>query len=144
MQILVPETPEDFARYFDLRWRILREPWGQPRGSEQDDLESSSWHRMACLERRMPIGVARLHLNTPSQAQIRYMAVEKAHRGLGIGAALVKSLEEQAKQAGAKEILLHAREETLGFYTHLGYQIIGPSHTLFGTIRHQALVKRLD
>ncbi len=143
MQILIPETAEDFARYFDLRWRILRAAWNQPRGSEQDELESSSWHRMACEDDRIPIGVARLHLNSPTQAQIRYMAVEVAHRQQGIGTALVQSLEDQAQRSGVHEIMLHARDETLPFYTHLGYQILGPSHTLFGSIRHHLVSKQL-
>lgn len=144
MEIIIPESAEDFARYFDLRWRILRAPWDQPQGSEQDEFESSSWHRMACEDGRVPIGVARLHLNSPSQAQIRYMAVETAYRHRGVGTALVRSLEDQAQQSGALEILLHARDETLAFYTHLGYQVLGPSHTLFGSIRHHMLSKQLD
>jgi predicted GNAT family acetyltransferase len=143
IQILIPETAEDFKQYYDLRWRILREPWQQPRGSEQDELESASWHRMACAEGRIPVGVARLHLNSPEQAQIRYMAVETTHREKGIGTALVRSLENQALCSGAQEILLHARDETLGFYTQLGYQILGPSHTLFESIHHHALSKQL-
>lgn len=26
-----PASPSDWDIYFDLRWRILRAPWGQPR-----------------------------------------------------------------------------------------------------------------
>jgi len=37
--LIVPETAVDRERYFDLRWRVLREPWQQPRGSERDDRE---------------------------------------------------------------------------------------------------------
>jgi GNAT superfamily N-acetyltransferase len=143
VEILTPESTEDFARYYDLRWRILRAPWHQPRGSERDDLESHSWHRMACHEGRIPIGVARLHLNTADQAQIRYMAVETAHRRRGVGTALVESLEAQALSLGAIEILLHAREDTLGFYEHAGYSVAFPSHRLFDAIQHYAMIKRL-
>lgn len=141
MQIFIPESSKDFARYFELRWRILRAPWGQPPGSEQDALEAASWHRMACLEERIPIGVARLHLNTPTQAQIRFMAVEPNHRQQGIGTALVAALEEQASILGAKEITLHARTEALDFYIHLGYELSGPAHTLFESINHYTLIK---
>lgn len=143
MQILIPESSDDFARYFELRWRILRAPWGQPQGSEQDALEAASWHRMACLEDRIPIGVARLHLKTPTQAQIRYMAVEPDHRQQGVGTALIAALEHQARGLGTKEILLHARTDALDFYTHRGYVLAGPAHTLFKTIRHYTLIKPL-
>lgn len=143
MRILNPETEDDFARCFDLRWRILRAPWGQPRGSERDALEADSWHRMACLSGRIPVGVARLHLNSPIQAQIRYMAVEPECRHRGIGAALAASLESQARELGVTEIVLHAREESLGFYARLGYEVTGPAPTLYGSIRHQAMRKHL-
>lgn len=144
MQILIPESAIDFARYYDLRWRILRAPWGQPRGSERDELDAHSWHRMACLSERIPVGVARLHLNGPTQAQIRYMAVEADCRKRGIGTALTQVLETQARELGASEIVLHARDEALGFYARLGYEMTGPAHTLYGSIHHHGMRKRLD
>ncbi|MEJ2362384.1 MAG: thioesterase, partial [Gammaproteobacteria bacterium] len=36
-----PQTKQEWQAYFDLRWRILRAPWQQARGSERDDLEAS-------------------------------------------------------------------------------------------------------
>lgn len=143
MQILIPETDVDFARYFDLRWRLLRAPWNQPRGSERDALEDQSWHRMACHDDRIPIGVARLHRNSPEQAQIRYMAVEPVWRQQGIGAALVHALETQALELNMREIVLDARDESVEFYRRLGYEVIGPAHILFDCIRHSSMRKRL-
>lgn len=143
MQILIPETPEDFARYYDLRWRILRQPWGQPPGSERDELETQSWHRMACVEERIPVGVARLHLNSQEQAQIRYMAVEPDRQRQGIGVALALELEKVAGLLGASEVMLHARNDSIGFYEHLGYRVTAPAQTLFGIIPHSEMRKRL-
>ncbi|MBI5460873.1 MAG: GNAT family N-acetyltransferase [Gammaproteobacteria bacterium] len=143
MHILTPETAEDFERYFALRWRILRQPWGQPLGSERDTLETQSWHRMACVEERIPVGVARLHLNNPEQAQIRYMAVEHDRQRQGIGVALALELEKVARLLGADEIVLHARDDSIGFYEHLGYRVTAPAHTLYETIRHSEMHKRL-
>ena len=37
MKVLEPKTKEDFKKYYDLRWRILRKPWNQPRGSEKEN-----------------------------------------------------------------------------------------------------------
>lgn len=144
MRILTPESDDDFARYYDLRWRILRAPWGQPRGSERDALDVDSWHRMACLVERVPVAVARLHLNSPAQAQIRYMAVEPDYRRRGIGSALTASLEDIARRLGATEIVLDAREEAVQFYAGLGYEVTGAGHTLFDSIRHRAMRKRLS
>lgn len=144
MRILTPESDDDFARYYDLRWRILRAPWGQPRGSERDERDADCVHRMACLSGRIPVGVARLQFNTPAQAQIRYMAVEPECRRRGIGAALAAALEQTARQHGAAEIVLDARDEAVEFYTSMGYEVIGAAHTLYGSIHHQAMRKRLE
>lgn len=144
MDIIAPQTEEDFRLYFDLRWRILRAPWQQPPGSERDELETQSWHRMACLHVRTPVGVARLHLNSAQQAQIRYMAVEEAARGQGIGHALTQALEEQAFKLNAQEIILHARDSCVGFYERMGYQVVAPSHTLYDSIHHHLMRKTLS
>lgn len=143
VQVFTPASEQDFERYFDLRWRVLRAPWQQPRGSERDALDTHSWHRMACLAGREPVGVARLHLIDPATAQIRYMAVEPAFQRRGIGRALTRALEEQAMQLGAGTIVLHARETCVGFYERLGYEVLAPAHTLFGAIPHHEMRKRL-
>lgn len=145
MFILSPETEQDFERYFDLRWRLLRAPWQQPRGSERDELEAVSWHRMACLDDgRCPVGVARLHLIDSQQAQLRYMAVEPAHRRQGIGRALAEDLEAAARTGHVREIILQARADSVPFYQLLGYSVTGPGHLMFDEIRHFAMRKVLD
>ncbi len=143
MHILTPESDSDFEHYYALRWRILRQPWGQAPGSERDDLEHQSWHRMACIVERIPVGVARLHLNTPEQAQIRYMAVEPAQQRQGIGVALVLELEKLARVHNAHEIMLHSRQNSIGFYEQLGYCVTAPAHTLYDTIEHSEMRKKL-
>ena len=38
-----PQKPrEEFKSYYDLRYKVLREPWGMQRGTEKDDFEPSS------------------------------------------------------------------------------------------------------
>ena len=59
MQIISPKTEEEFEKYYELRWRILRKPWNQPLGSERDDDEDNSFHLMA-IENNKTLGVARL------------------------------------------------------------------------------------
>ena len=142
-RIVTPETPDEFERYFDLRWRILREPWQQPRGSEQDDREGESLHRMACDEADKVLGVARLHFNNDEEAQIRYMAVEAAFTGQGIGTALLKALEAEATTKGAKRITLNARAPVEEFYRRHGYRTVAAAPTLFDCIEHVRMEKNL-
>jgi len=143
MKIQTPQTADDFDKYFDLRWRILREPWQQPRGSEIDELEDNSHHVMICDDNNQVIGVGRLHAATDSQGQIRYMAVAKEHQGKSIGSLLLKKLEHIAKEKRFSSILLHARENALPFYLHHGYALLEKSHLLFNSIQHFRMIKYL-
>jgi N-acetylglutamate synthase-like GNAT family acetyltransferase len=142
MIVRPPQTPEEFERYRDLRWRILRAPWNQPKGTELDELEKSAFPIMVCEEDGIPIGVGRVHFNSEDEAQIRSMAVEEEWRGKGIGAIVLKALEQIAIEKGAKKIILHARDHAVKFYEKNGYTIVKPSHTLFEVIPHYLMEKK--
>lgn len=143
MDIREPESGRDFDRYYDLRWRVLREPWNQPRGSEKDDADDSSIHIMACVDGDVA-GVGRLHFNSEEEAQIRYMAVDERYRGNGVGTAIVRELEKRAVEKGARYIVLNARENAVGFYRKNGYEVIERTYTLFGSINHFKMRKIFD
>ncbi len=141
MIITQPKSPEDFERYYDLRWRLLRKPWKQPRGSEKDDLEERALHIMVCKVDRIPVAVGRAHFNTDVEAQIRFMAVEPRYQKSGLGTVVLKKLEEEVRQLGAKYVILHSRDMAVPFYQKNGYKLISPSHTLFETIPHFLMKK---
>ncbi len=142
MIVRAPKTKEEFERYRDLRWRILRAPWNQPRGTELDELESIAFPIMVCEVDGFPIGVGRVHFNSETEAQIRFMAVEEGWQGKGIGHLVLKELEKIAFEKGAKKIILHARDNVVKFYEKNGYKVVKQSHTLFGTIPHFLMEKK--
>ncbi len=142
MTVREPKTEKEYQKYFDLRWRILRKPWNQPRGSEKDELEGQSIHLMAC-EKGKVVGMGRVHFNSPKEAQIRYMAVEEDLQRKGVGTRVLRELEERAERKGADHIILNARESAVGFYKKHGYRIVGKAHTLFGVIPHYKMRKKL-
>jgi len=143
MRIIEPVSPLQLRDYYELRWRILREPWHQPRGSERDALDTDSAHLMALDDRGKAVGVGRLHFNGIREAQIRYMAVDTARQRRGYGSALLRALEGKALQLGAARIVLDAREAALGFYLRHGYVTTGPGHVLFGEISHVHMAKAM-
>ncbi|MDP8204542.1 MAG: hypothetical protein P9L95_08440, partial [Candidatus Tenebribacter mawsonii] len=71
-----PKTEQDFELYYDLRWQILRKPWNQLKGSEQDETDKDSIHIIAIKGDKV-IGCGRGHFNSKEQGQIRYMAVNE-------------------------------------------------------------------
>lgn len=141
LALVEPTSPAQLGQYYDLRWRILRAPWKQPRGSEKDILEEDSYHLMVVDNRNQVIGVGRLHLNTPQQAQIRFMAVETRQQRNGIGKMLLLALESKAHEWGAEEIIFDARANIAGFYKRYGYVTLGPGHTLFDSVHHYKMHK---
>ena len=137
-------TPAEFRQYYDLRWKTLRAPWNQPRGSETDPLDSSSTHLMAVDYGHCVVGVGRLHFSTIGEAQIRYMGVATEYRRRGIGTRILFALEEKAIGFGATRIVLDAREVALGFYRKHGYVATGPGPMLFNRIAHVSMEKRIN
>lgn len=140
--IAEPASEAQWSAYYDLRWRILRAPWGQPPGSERDDLEAGAFHLLACDAAGAALGVGRLHFNGPGEAQVRFMAVAEHARGRGVGSALLRRLEEAAWARGATVIVLEARDTAVPFYQRHGYAVVGEGKTLFGTVRHCRMRKK--
>ena len=142
VKICEAKTKKDLDTYYDLRWRILREPWGQPRGSEKDGLEADSIHLVA-KENGKIIGCGRLHFNSPKEAQIRQMAVEEDYRGKGVGKSIVMELERIARKKGADHVVTDARVVAQGFYGKLGYRVVGTASTIFGSVKQCRMGKEL-
>lgn len=142
MQLIEPASKEEFTQYFELRWKILRQPWNQPRGSEQDAEEDQSYHIMA-VENGLAIGVARLQFPSTEHAQLRYMAVDTPQQNKGVGTNIVTHIEDYARQHKSKFLFLHARENALGFYKQLGYTVTEKSYLLFDNIQHYKMQKTL-
>ena len=139
----VPETAPDRERYFDLRWRVLRAPWQQPRGSERDDREDESIHLMIRGTNGDALAVGRLHLNSPVEAQVRFMAVDPQWQGRGLGSTVLQELERRARVAGATSVVLNARDSAQRFYEQHGYRLVGPAETLFSGVAHVRMRKHL-
>lgn len=140
---VAPETKSQWDDYFDLRWRVLRAPWQQPRGSEKDDREASSEHLMVVGDDWRPLGVGRLHFNSPAEAQIRFMAVEPTAQGRGLGSSILRAFERSARDSGATSIVLNAREDVQLFYQKHGFVVVGPAPTMFGVVKHVRMKKDL-
>ena len=144
MKIFEPTTSGEFKKYYNLRYEVLRKPWGKPLGSERDEKEETSIHRMIIDEETgEAVAVGRLQFNSVHEAQIRYMAVADEFQGKGLGGRIISTLEDIAREQGIHQIILSAREKALQFYKNNGYKIIEKTHLLFGEIQHWLMSKEL-
>ncbi|MFI2349031.1 GNAT family N-acetyltransferase [Streptomyces sp. NPDC019443] len=78
----------------------------------------------------------------PSVGSLGRLAVSKAARGLGVGVALVRAIEEAARERGLAAVDLHAQTHALGFYERLGYVAYG-AEFLDAGIGHRAMRRAL-
>jgi len=128
--IRAPRTIEEFEDYYELRYKVLREPLGLPRGSEYARPpinEISGLHFAAYIPgQTKPIGAVAGFIGH-GIAKVHAAAVSKDYQGCGLGKALMLALEKKFKKRGQKKVYLNARTEVEGFYKKLGYQSV---HTM--------------
>lgn len=137
-----PENAAEWEDYYELRYCVLREPWGQAKGSEQTPDEAQHQHFAYFDDANQLLGVGRLDQVDAQTAQIRFMAVAESQQGKGIGKAIIEEIEGISKEKGIQKIILHAREIALPFYQKLGYHLVEKSHLLFGEIQHFLMQKQ--
>ncbi len=70
------------------------------------------------------------------------LAVTRAARGLGVGAALVRGIEDAARARGLTAVDLHAQTHALRFYERLGYVAYG-GEFLDAGMPHRAMRRTL-
>ena len=138
-----PKSSIEFEKYYQLRYQVLRQPWDQPVGSERDDLEKDSIHKMIIDSQGDVLAVGRLEVVNESQGKIRFMAVSPSAQGQGLGQEIMHHLEAHARSLGIEEVELNAREVAVKFYHKQGYMNLGFAYQLFNDINHYKMVKSL-
>ena len=101
--------------------------------------DEESWHFLALSGTKRPIGCARLM----QSGQIGRMAVLKENRGLGVGALLLSSVVEHAKQLKMGPIFLHAINICYRIYEKAGFIAHG-SEFIDANIPHYAMTLSSD
>ncbi|MFF8928558.1 GNAT family N-acetyltransferase [Streptomyces longwoodensis] len=132
---------------FAVRKEVFVGEQGVPEEIEYDAYDAVAVHVLAVREDGLPLGTGRLlHGEAalgrtggdPSVGSLGRLAVSRAARGLGVGAALVRAVEDAARARGLAAVDLHAQTQALGFYERLGYVAYGPEFPDAG-IPHRAM-----
>ncbi|WP_344836338.1 GNAT family N-acetyltransferase [Actinocorallia longicatena] len=96
---------------------------GVPEDLERDASDASADHFVAYLG-GVAVGAARL-LADHDGAILGRLAVLKAARGTGLGAALVRAVEARAAERALTSVRLHSQIQAEPFYRALGYTPYG-------------------
>jgi ElaA protein len=129
-RVTVASTPEARAACVALRVEVFVEEQRIPRELELDVYEDVATHFLAFSASDeasgAPIGTARLVvIASERRGKIGRVAVVKAKRKQGIGAALVEAAMAHARREGLGEAILSAQRSAIGFYERLGFARVG-------------------
>jgi predicted GNAT family N-acyltransferase len=146
-EVRVADGPGDREMCFAVRKDVFVAEQKVPEDIEYDAYDAVAVHVLAVREDGVPLGTGRLlHGGAaaaktggdPAVGSLGRLAVTAAARGLGVGAALVRAVEEAARARGLTAVDLHAQTHALGFYERLGYEAYGPEFPDAG-IPHRAM-----
>lgn len=149
--VRVAEDPADREACFAVRKEVFVGEQGVPEGVEYDAYDAVAVHVLAVREDGVPLGTGRLLHGEAAAAKVGgdltvgslgRLAVAKEARGLGVGIALVRAIEDAARARGLAAVDLHAQTHALGFYERLGYEAYGPEYPEAG-IPHRAMRRAL-
>ncbi|MFF1643892.1 GNAT family N-acetyltransferase [Streptomyces sp. NPDC058240] len=142
---------QDLAACFLVRKDVFVGEQDVPEEIEYDVYDADALHVVAVAADGSALGTGRL-LHGPAAAaktggdpavgSLGRLAVTKEARGLGVGAALVRAIEDAARELGLAAVDLHAQTHALGFYERLGYVAYGPEFPDAG-IPHRAMRRTL-
>ncbi|MFI6086631.1 GNAT family N-acetyltransferase [Streptomyces sp. NPDC051218] len=147
----VAVEPDDLEACFAVRKEVFVVEQQVPEDLEYDAYDADAVHVIAVRDDGLPLGTGRLLTGEAAADKnggdaevgaLGRLAVAKAARGLGVGAALVRAIEDAARARGLTAVDLHAQTHALGFYERLGYEAYGPEFPDAG-IPHRAMRKAL-
>jgi predicted GNAT family N-acyltransferase len=104
----------------DLRVRVFVTEQRVSPEEELDDLDERSLHIVG-LDQSGVIATCRLREIGERVWKLERMAVEQPFRRLGVGARLLEGAEQEVRQRGATEMVLHAQRLAEPFYAAHGY-----------------------
>ncbi|MBV0933682.1 GNAT family N-acetyltransferase [Marinobacterium weihaiense] len=116
----VPYEGEYQAAIRAIREVVFIEEQKVPPVLEFDGLDATAVQVLARVDGES-VGTGRVL----DDGHIGRIAVLKAHRGIGLGAAIVRALTDAAFQAGHERVYLGAQTHAIGFYETLGFVAYG-------------------
>ncbi|MFF7184578.1 GNAT family N-acetyltransferase [Streptomyces sp. NPDC008222] len=146
-EVRLAEDPADREACFAVRKEVFVREQGVPEDIEYDAYDADAVHVLAIRQDGVPLGTGRLlygeaaaakNGGDPSVGSLGRLAVTREARSLGVGAALVRAIEDAARARGLTAVDLHAQTHALGFYERLGYTAYGPEFPDAG-IPHRAM-----
>jgi len=135
------ESPAQLAAAYAVRRTVFVDEQCVSPEIERDELDDLADHVVARRAGAV-VGTGRLVVRPEGTGVIGRMAVLPFARGTGVGTALLRALEQHARERGLPAVELHAQSHARGFYDHAGYTAYGEEYLEAG-IPHVSMRKAL-
>ncbi|NBE53014.1 GNAT family N-acetyltransferase [Streptomyces boluensis] len=146
-EVRVARSEADREACFGVRHEVFVVEQRVPKDLEYDTYDEVAVHVLAVGDDGTAHGTGRLLHGEAATAKVDgdltigslgRLAVTRGARGLGVGAALVRGIEDVARELGLAAVDLHAQTHALRFYERLGYVAYGEEFPDAG-IAHRAM-----
>ena len=135
------DSPE-YEQMVALRMEALLEPIGIPESYIDREREKEDM-LVGAFEDEQIIGCFIFTPIDSTTVQLRQMAVKPGRQKAGIGSSLMEFAQKMAQGVGYSTIVLHAREQVIGFYSKFGFSTEGERFEEVG-IGHYKMRKTLE
>ena len=132
---------KEYKQMVELRKEILRQPLGLSFTEEELENEKNEI-LIAAFDEDEILGCCVLCKVDENIIRLRQMAVLDYVQRKGIGASIMTFAENIAIDKGYKTMIMHARNNAIGFYEKFGYKIKGNEFTEVN-IPHHVMEKEL-
>lgn len=138
----VKHNSPDYVRAVELRRLVLRIPLGLDFTPEQLASEHDSTHFIGENAEAKVVATAMATPYHDTSIKVRQVAVDPNCQGQGLGREIMFFVEDWARSAGYREVVLHARQVAVDFYLRIGYEIFDEPFEEVG-IPHRKMRKAL-
>ncbi|CCU57565.1 GNAT family N-acetyltransferase [Bacillus subtilis] len=134
---------------YEIRHRILRPHQSIEQCKYEEDHAKGSFHLGAFFEKKL-ISIASFSpqnqpLITESPAyRLRGMATLEGYRDQKGGSTLIKHAEEKLAKNGVQAVWCNARSHVKGYYSKLGWEVLGEPFEIPGIGTHIIMYKKLE
>ena len=134
-------TDEDRERAFVLRKEVFVKEQGVPLSLELDEYDETAIHFIV-NDGNTTIATARLREIEPKIGKVERVCVLNSYRGKRLGALIMETVEQYAKEINFQKLKLNAQSYAVPFYEKLHYKVTSPEFMDAG-IPHRAMEKAL-
>lgn len=137
----IKASDPEFESVMLIRNTVFEQEQGAVLEQEIDEYDKSDKTIYALLyDVNEPAATGRI-AQTPTGFKIGRIAVMKSYRGRGLGAVLVDTLCDKARDMGASDIYVDAQLHAVEFYKKLGFSVISDTEITDRGLRHLPMRK---